>query len=292
MTKAKILGKLEGIIASAKEDSRNGRKYTEGFWDAKFDSPLFKEGLENKVFFGQCFHPDNEEEYNQIHLDDRSAVVLTDVKKRGLDYYGTFEILPTKAGQCVRNLLDIGVKFGISSRGLADYDTDVFDESVAPSYDLITWDLVAFPGVKSCRLHEIGAVAESYQFKKSKERIMETLNQISKDDKDLRKYIDETLKMKEDFDDSLQAEDVITMLGLPEDYLETMESNLVVIGDDGVPYFKGEEVHVPNDKRLTVESALPGDAFFVDNIYYKNGGLISVGDWTFLTNLKRGDGAR
>lgn len=291
MSKAKILGKLQGPIASAKEPSRNGRKYTQEFWRAKFNSPLFKEGLENKVFAGALSHPDDEEEYNQIHLDDRAAIVLTDVKEKGMEYIGTFEILPTQAGQCLRNLLDIGVKFGVSSRGLADYDTDVFDESMAQNYDLITWDIVAFPGVKSCRLHEIGAVAESFQFKKSKERIMENLNHLSEENEEMRKYIDEALKAKEDFDTQVHTEDIMAQLGIPDDYLEDMENNLVIIGDDGVPYFKGEEVHVPNDKRITVESALPGDAFLVDNIYYKNGGLISVGDWVFLMNTKGNDGA-
>lgn len=140
MAKAKILGKLKGVIASAKEASRNGREYTENFWDAKFNEPLFKEGLDNRVFFGELFHPDDENEYNQIHCDDRSAVVLTDVKKQDKEYIGTFDILPTKAGQCLRNLLDIGCVFGVSSRGLADYDTDCFDESMAPNYDLITWE--------------------------------------------------------------------------------------------------------------------------------------------------------
>lgn len=57
MAKAKILGKLKGIIASAKESSRNGRRYTESFWDTLFNSDLFKEGLENKVYGGCLYHP-------------------------------------------------------------------------------------------------------------------------------------------------------------------------------------------------------------------------------------------
>lgn len=286
--KAKILGKLEGIVASARENSRNGRKYTEGFWDTKFNDPLFKEGLENKVFLGQCYHPDNEDEYSQIHLDDRAAVVLTKVKKQGLDYIGTFEILPTKAGQCVRNLLDVGVKFGVSSRGLADYDTDVFNESVAPSYDLITWDLVAFPGVKCCRLHEIGAVAESLKVKKSKERVMESLNYLVEGDKQMRDFVNKSLKAKEDFDRQVQVEDIMAKLGIPDDYLNDMQDiNIVVIGDDGVPYYNNEEVHVSNDKQSIINSSSPGDMFIVDGIYNKGGGLIGTGDWLFIGRLEK-----
>lgn len=291
MAKAKILGKLKGIIASAKEPSRNGRKYTESFWDTLFNSDLFKEGLENKVYGGCLYHPDDAEEYSQIHLDDRSAVVLTDVKKDNLDYIGTFEILPTKAGQCLRNLLDIGCIFGVSSRGLADYDSEVFDENIASNYDLITWDLVAFPGIKSCRLHEIGAVAESFNRNKNKVRIMEKLNTLSEKDKQMHQYIAETLKAKEDFDTELQVEDIMAQLGIPEDYLEDMnEHNIVVIDENGVPKLNGEKVNYYTTVEKTIKTAKPGDVFLVDDIYYDNDhNLIGIGDWVLLANVKNKD---
>lgn len=289
MSKAKILGKLKGVIASAKESSRNGRLYTEGFWDTLFGRPIFKEGLENRVFGGCLYHPDDEEEYSQIHLDDRSAVVLTDVKKTGLDYIGTFDILPTKAGQCLRNLLDVGIVFGVSSRGLADRDCDVFDENVAPTYDLITWDLVAFPGVKSCRLHEVGAVAESFKTKKNKTKIMENLNHLSENDKYMSKYINETLKAKEDFDNQLQIEDIMAKLGIPDDYIEDVKSaNLVIIGEDEKPYLNDTEVKYSSDKiKTVVEASKPGDMFLVDDIYTVDGNVMSIGDWVYLTNIKK-----
>lgn len=207
--KASILGVLKGPIASFKEKSRNGRTYTEGFWDTIFNRDLFKEGLENKMFFGQLYHPDNDEEYSQIHCDDRSAVVLTDVEKKNKEYIGTFEILPTKSGHCLRNLLDIGCNFGVSSRGLSDYDLSVFDTQSAESYDVITWDIVAFPGIESCRLKEVYpaksfGVSEGFKLssknkKQDKVKIIESLTKLSKDDKYLYNYIKDTLKAKDDY---------------------------------------------------------------------------------------------
>lgn len=288
MAKAKILGKLEGIIASAKEKSRNGRSYSEGFWDAKFNDELFKEGLENKVFAGELYHPDDEEEYSQIHLDDRSAVVLTDVKKKNSDYIGVFEILPTKAGQCLRNLLDVGVKFGISSRGLSDYNTDVFDESMASNFDLITFDLVAFPGLKSCRLHEIGAVAESFIGTiNRRKRIMESLKVEAKTDTECGRYISNILsKIKEDFDDTLQVEDYMALYNIPDDYIDFAKA---VEFEDGIPYYNdGEHGRKPVSTYVSKElkSTDDKDTYLVDRIDYNEDldRYFAVGDWVYLGN--------
>lgn len=193
---AKILGKLKGIIASAHEPSRNGRKYTEHFWQSIFNSPLFKEGIENRVMFGCMYHPEGEA-YNQIHPGDESAICLTGVTQKGLDFIGTFDILPTRAGEVLKNLIDVGCVFGISSRGLNDYDTPIFDDP--STYDLITFDIVAFPGIKSARLHPVTAVAESYGKRKvNKTKIMENLNKLANEDEQAKEFIDNTLKAKEE----------------------------------------------------------------------------------------------
>lgn len=297
-TKAKILGMLRGIIASAKEPSRNNRQYTEGFWDYLFNTPYFQEGIKNKVFFGQLFHPADPEEYSQVECDDRSAIVLVDVKKVGLEYIGTFEILPTKAGQCLRNLLDIGCIFGVSSRGLADFDSPVFDENIAETYDLITWDIVGFPGVKSCRLREIEppvptAIAEGYGFKlngprqkPTKAMIMESLNKISASDPEYKRYIAETLKVKEGFNDQLQVEDMMTKLGIPSDLAEYADT-VVWVNSLGLPIYDdgthGEKEVARVGKRPLPE-VKPNDVFLVDSIAYneKYDRYFTTGEWTFI----------
>lgn len=191
MAKAKPLGKVRGIIASASEPSRNGRKYTEHFWDSIFDSELFKEGLKNKVMIGELWHPDSDEEYGQIHADpNKAAIVLTKVDKKGLDYYGEFDILPTPAGETYKNLSDIGCVFGVSSRGYNDFDANVFDDP--STYELITFDLVAFPGIKSARLHPVAAVAEGFNTKRiNKRKIMEKLDKVFSEDEYLKKTVKE-----------------------------------------------------------------------------------------------------
>lgn len=283
MAKAKILGRLRGPIASAREKSRNGRLYNESFWDAKFGSELFQEGLKNKVFGGSLYHPDDDEEYSQIHLDDRSAVVLVDVEKTdNLDYIGTFEILPTQAGQCLRNLLDVGVKFGVSSRGLADYDAEVYDASMASTYDLVTFDLVAFPGLKSCRLSEVGAVAEGLRMKQvNKEKIMENLNKLTQDNAELASFVNKAIKAKEDFDSQLQVEDVMARLGIPDDYQEY--ANVAVIDENGIPrYNDGEhgDLELSTPFKTKFADAKPGDMYLLDHVSYNkiNNKYVTFGD--------------
>lgn len=288
MEKAKILGKLKGLIASAKEMSRNSRKYTEQFWDNIFNSELFIEGLKNKVYFGELWHPDSDEEYGQIHPGDRAAVVLTDVEKRGLDYYGVFEILPTKAGKVLKNLYDIGCKLGVSSRGYADKDRTIFDEYT--DYEFITFDLVAFPGVKSARLNLIGEVAESFFHERiNKTKIMESLNQ-SVENGEYSDFIREAVShiAKESFNKDLPTENIIdsypALFKDSEDKNSPdsdIKDNLIIFDRRGIPHHKNKLVC-----DLTAESigAEPGDRYFADAIYWshKRNAYVTIGGFTEL----------
>lgn len=274
----KVLGKLKGIIASASEKSRNNRQYTENFWDSIFNSDIFKEGLKYKMYFGELWHPDNEQEYGQIHpSDDKAAVVLTKVEKKGLDYYGEFDILPTRAGETLKNLIDIGCTFGVSSRGYSDYDTPVFDDP--STYDLITWDIVAFPGIKSARLHPIMATAESLM-KCNKNKIMENLNKLAGEDKETEKYIKQVLKQKEDFDTDLQVEDLAAFNDIPDDLLDY--AIVVIFNDKGIPVYN-DKVH--GKKRVISKiKDTPNSKYLVDDIFYDENkdAYITLGDWLKL----------
>ena len=274
---AKILGKLRGLIASASENSRNNRHYTERFWDGIINSDIFQEGIENKMYFGELWHPDNDEEYGQVHPGDNAAIVLTKVDKKGLDYYGEFDILPTRAGEVLKNLIDIGCTFGVSSRGYSDYDSTIFDD---PSqYDLITWDIVAFPGIKSARLHPISAVSESFTRRKTnKKKVMENLNRIiSENNKEVNNYIFNTIKKlstSEDYDTDLQIEDLIASNSSDyifssadfKDYAIVVNINdkLVPIYDDGI---HGESNVIFYDDSV-IKDAKIGDEILVDDIFY------------------------
>lgn len=289
--KAKILGKLKGLIASAKESSRNGRKYTEAFWDNIFDSEFFQEGIKNRVYFGELWHPDNEDDYGQIHPGDRAAIVLTKVEKDGLDYYGTFDILPTRAGEVLKNLYDVGCKLGISSRGYSDKERTVFDEY--SDYEFITFDIVAFPGIKSARLSMVGAVAESFGVRKTnKAKIMENLSNIVKENKEYAPMIKKSLsyKAKEGFDDELQVEDLVHMYPdlFDEIAIDGEDYDMFIVElDNRLKPFNvtdGNQVYCDSKVLSIIADAKPHDLFAVDNLYWSNEKqkYIAVGSWTKL----------
>lgn len=289
MGKAKILGRLRGPIASASEQSRNTRKYTEAFWDKQFNSDLFQEGIRNRVIFGELWHPDFDEEYGQVHAGNRSAVVLTGVQKKGLDYIGTFDILPTEAGKVLKNLYDVGCKLGISSRGYSDKDDVIFDENT--DYDLITFDVVAFPGIKSARLSLVEEVAEGFRskgyYEMKKRKAMENLGKLSSKNKDYKSFIIKAMEAKkkqigENYDEDLQIEDITAMFpGMygndPGDMEDAMSNFIVEFDSKGVPYYKGGIVQYDSDE----VQAEPGDKFFVDNIYWSDTqqAYVVIGDW-------------
>ena len=153
---------------------------------------------------------------------------------------------------------------------MADYDAAVYDENMADNYDLITWDVVAFPGIKSCRLHEVGAVAESFSYgKKNKAKIMENLQNLGKSDDELNSYIQETLKAKESFDDQIQIEDIIAKYDIPSEYASF--ANIITINENNIPVFDDGEHGVKPITNLwgkvPVETT-PGEQYLVNNVYY------------------------
>lgn len=256
---AKILGKLYGLIASAVEGSRNGRKYTEHFWDTIFNSDLFLEGIKNRVYFGELWHPDDDEEYSQIHPGDKSAILLTKIEKKGKNYYGTFDICPTRAGEVLKNLIDIGCKFGISSRGTSDSDRPVFDDP--STYNLVTFDIVAFPGIKSARLQPVTMVSESFGKRKSLVKIKENLNHLAEQDIYAKNYIEEVLAKKENTDNNLAICEKYGML--PEE----IEEHIITVDDNGELTVQKEQGPIKvidyNDLKVS-----PGDMLFADNLIY------------------------
>jgi len=56
-----ILGRLAGKIASWKEPTRNGRRYSKSLWQKVLKDPIFKEKIANRVCFGQLEHPTGED---------------------------------------------------------------------------------------------------------------------------------------------------------------------------------------------------------------------------------------
>lgn len=184
-----ILGRLVGVIADTKHETRNGRLYTEELWDKVFKNPIMQEKLQNKCVFGELGHPTDRTETDM----EKIAINLAEEPKKMPDgtIQGVFDILDTPNGRILKTLCDYGCNIGVSSRGTGDVVEDWSGKAkVDPNtYDCECWDAVLLPAVKSARPQYVHESLETGN--KLKIALTEDLKKASPNDK---RVMEETLK--------------------------------------------------------------------------------------------------
>ena len=103
---------IEGIFLQGEIKNRNGRMYPLHVLQqevAKYDQKSIKTGRA----LGELGHPDGP----SINLD-RVSHKITRLEQDGSNFVGRAKILDTPMGSIAKNLLDEGVKLGVSSRGM------------------------------------------------------------------------------------------------------------------------------------------------------------------------------
>ena len=131
---------IEGIFLQAELKNRNGRMYpvnTLAREVAKYDENYIQKGRA----LGELGHPDGP----SINLD-RVSHRITSLKQEGNNFIGRAKILDTPMGNIAKNLLDEGVKLGVSSRGMGSLIKKEGCNVVADDFMLATAaDIVADP---------------------------------------------------------------------------------------------------------------------------------------------------
>ena len=103
---------IEGIFLQGDLTNRNGRNYPVNILErevAKYNENFVGTGRA----LGELGHPDGP----TINLDRVSHKILS-LKREGNNFIGKAKLLETPMGKIAKNLLDEGVKLGVSSRGL------------------------------------------------------------------------------------------------------------------------------------------------------------------------------
>ena len=103
---------IEGVFLQAELKNRNNRMYplkTLSKEVAKYDENYIQKGRA----LGELGHPDGP----SINLDRVSHKILS-LKEDGNNFIGRAKLLDTPMGGIAKNLLDEGVKLGVSSRGM------------------------------------------------------------------------------------------------------------------------------------------------------------------------------
>lgn len=130
---------IEGPFIQAEAKNRNGRIY-------KRDTLLREcekytdEKISKKRSMGELDHPENP----TINMD-RVSHIITELKMDGDVGYGRARVLDTPMGRIAKTLIDEGIEFGVSSRGLGTVSGDIVNDN----YKLVTVDIVADPSAPS-----------------------------------------------------------------------------------------------------------------------------------------------
>ena len=103
---------IEGVFLQGEIKNRNGRMYPISTLQREAKAYNTKY-IETGRALGELGHPDGP----TINLD-RVSHLITSLKQEGNNYVGKARLLDTPMGNIAKNLIDEGVKLGVSSRGL------------------------------------------------------------------------------------------------------------------------------------------------------------------------------
>ena len=158
-------GKLivKGVLQRAEARNQNGRVYPKDILHREAKK-YAKEFIKERRAMGELDHPES----SVVNLANVSHNIR-DMKWQNDDLVGTVEVLPTPAGNILKELFRSGIKLGISSRGMGSVETIDEDEkgkqtvAVQPDFELIAFDFVSNPSTQGAFLHPTneGVINES-----------------------------------------------------------------------------------------------------------------------------------
>lgn len=146
-------GKLivTGVLQRAEAKNQNGRVYPKKILMREVENYKKVQIKENRAL-GELDHPDS----SVINLRNVCHNVL-DVNWDGDDVVGKVEILPTPSGNILKNLLQAGIRLGISSRGLGSVkEINETTVEVQDDFELIGWDFVSNPSTHGAFMYPAG----------------------------------------------------------------------------------------------------------------------------------------
>tara|TARA_B100000287_G_scaffold19978_1_gene19974 strand:- start:1495 stop:2154 length:660 start_codon:yes stop_codon:yes gene_type:complete len=140
---------IQGIFAQAETKNRNGRIYP---------MPIMEKALgkyvDTQVSKGRAVGELNHPEGPTVNLD-RVSHKIDDLHFEGNNVMGKASILDTPMGQVVKGLLDGGVTFGVSTRGMGSLKNNGNAMVVNSDYILNAVDIVQDPSAPSAFVNGI-----------------------------------------------------------------------------------------------------------------------------------------
>ena len=142
---------VSGVLQRAEAKNQNGRVYPKEILVREVKNYQENQIKENRAL-GELDHPES----SVINLRNVSHNVI-EVKWDGDDLVGIVEILPTPSGNILKELLNAGIRLGISSRGLGTVkEINESTVEVQDDFELIGWDFVSNPSTQGAFMYPAG----------------------------------------------------------------------------------------------------------------------------------------
>ena len=129
---------LTGVMQRSNHLNGNGRVYSEDILRREVEN--YEKLVRERRALGELDHPDSA----TINLANASHMV-TDIWWDKDSVMGKVQVLNTPSGQILRELVNCGVKLGISSRGMGSVHEDQGTTVVEDDFQLICFDFVSEP---------------------------------------------------------------------------------------------------------------------------------------------------
>ena len=129
---------LTGRIQAADTPNGNGRVYPKKVLQKEIAN--YEKIVKDNRATGELDHPDD----SVINLKNVSHMVI-DVWWQKSDVMGKIKVLDTPSGRTVKDLINAGVKLGISSRGMGSVSEGNGQTMVEDDFQLICFDFVSEP---------------------------------------------------------------------------------------------------------------------------------------------------
>ena len=161
---------VEGILATCEVKNGNGRYYAKELWEREMEK--YKGLIAERRSLGELDHPESQ----VINLQNVSHLV-TEYSWDGDNIMGKIEILPTPAGNILKELIKNGVTVGVSSRGMGSLQQRGNVMEVQDDFELLCWDFVSTPSNPGSFMHTLNEGKEviTYDYTKVNKVLHEIL---------------------------------------------------------------------------------------------------------------------
>jgi len=129
---------LSGLMQMSETQNGNGRVYPHAILEREVKN--YQKAVKERRALGELDHPED----SVINLKNCSHLVAG-IWMEGNKVMGKIEVLNTPSGNILKNLVESGVKMGISSRGMGSVKEHNGTTMVEDDFQLICFDMVSDP---------------------------------------------------------------------------------------------------------------------------------------------------